>query len=215
MNATVFIPLSQLKQLRRQFYNMLYNDYIQHSESIHQQRKSNIIDHIEIIKKNNTTIKPNNTTYTWQHFEKLQTTHANNTFIELPVFVPEDTLDDTIKKIETYMHNGFKHFIIPTYGWLEFFKGKDVVLCAGDFCYCVNSFTYEVYNNNAVSYFTISGDMDSLDVTTRYYNGFIQFHKPKIYLVTRLHIPDAVYTFKHKQYCLQHYAHYDILINCQ
>jgi putative protease len=215
MKDSIFIPLSQLKQLRRQFYDMLYKDYIMHQESINQQRKSNIITHIEIIKKNNATIKQEGTTYTWQHFEKVQTTHINSTFIELPIFVPENTLDDTIRKIKHYMHNGFKHFIIPTYGWLEFFKGKDVVICAGDFCYCVNSFTYEVYKNNAVSYFTISGDMDSLEITTRYYNGFIQFQKPKIYLVTRLRIPDAVYTFKHKQYCPQHYAHYDVLSDCE
>ncbi|MEW6527601.1 MAG: U32 family peptidase [Spirochaetota bacterium] len=215
MKDSIFIPLSQLKQLRRQFYDMLYKDYIKHRESINQQRESTIIAHIETIKKNNATIKPENTTFIWQHFEKVQTTHVNSAFIELPVFVPENTLDDTITKIKHYMHNGFKHFIIPTYGWLEFFKGKDVVICAGDFCYCVNSFTYEVYKNNAVSYFTISGDMDSLDITTRYYNGFIQFHKPKIYLVTRLRIPDAVYTFKHKQYCPQHYAHYDVLSDCE
>ncbi|HXK65147.1 MAG TPA: hypothetical protein PK348_02660, partial [Spirochaetota bacterium] len=81
--------------------------------------------------------------------------------------------------------------------------------------YCFNSFTYEFYKNNSVSCFTISGDMDALDITTKYYNGYIQFKKPRIYLVTRLRIPDAVYTFKHKQFCPQHYANYDVLIDCE
>lgn len=216
MQDTIFIPLSQLKQLRRQFYEALYNDYAKNMELQHQQRKNDITAHIELITKNHTAKKQNNTSYAWIHFEQMQTAKINtNTFIELPIFVPEEALDDTIKQIEEYIHNGFRYFIIPTYGWLEYFKTSDAVLCAGDFCYCVNSFTYDLYKNNFVSYFTISGDMDNQNITTRFYNGHIRFQKPHIYLVTRLRIPDGVYTFKHRKFFPQHFSNYDVLIDCE
>jgi putative protease len=215
MHNNIFIPLSLLKQLRRQFYEALYNDYTKYQESIHQQRKKEITAHIALITKHHAATKPNDTTYTYVHSEQLHTVHINqNTFIELPIFVPEDALDDTIKKLETYMQKGFRHFIIPTYGWLEYFKSKDVVLCAGDFCYCVNSFTHDMYKKYSVSYFTISGDMNPQDITTRLYDGYIQFQKPRIYIVTRLRIPDAVYTFKQKHFCPQHFSNYDVLTDC-
>ncbi len=212
----IFIPLSQLKQLRRQFYETLYSDYNRHKEYTYQKRKNDITAHIFSIKKRNIATHTNSSPHTSIHLEKMHAIHTNtNAFIELPIFVPEDAIDDTIKKIDKCIHNGYKHFIIPTYGWLEYFKGKDVVLCAGDFCYCVNSFTYDMYKNHSVEYFTISEDMDSLNLTTREYKGYIKFQKSRIYVVTRLRIPDAVYMFKHKRLCPQHYLHYDVLIDCQ
>ncbi|MCX8123493.1 MAG: U32 family peptidase [Spirochaetes bacterium] len=211
----IFIPLSVVKQIRRDVYSKLYNDFKLYLQHNNQTRKSKIAAYIKSIQEDNSAIVPTVKTHHYIEFENIQHSQINaETFIELPVFVPQNALDDTIQKIDMLIANGHTRFIIPTYGWLEYFKNKNAIVCAGDYCYIVNSYTYQAFKHHGISYFTVSEDLQNSAFSILNYKEYIKFKTPRRYMITRLCMPDAILEHKGKKFCVQHYKYYDILTDC-
>lgn len=210
----IFIPLSVLKQIRRTLFSMLYNDFTLYLQQQNQKRKHIITEHIKTIQKRNTGTIDNTKIFDYIEYENVTNYEITNTFVELPVFVPEDVLDEVIQKIDVLIEKGYNRFIIPSYGWLEYFKNRNAIICAGDYCYTVNSLTYEVYKHYGISHFTVSKDMRNLKLSTQNYNEYIEFKTPQRYMITRLTLPEDIYEHKGKKFCIRHYKYYDVVTDC-
>ncbi len=207
----IFIPLSVLKQIRRELFSMLYKDFTLYHKQHNQKRKRIIAEHIKSIQNRNTVTLDNTKTLDYVEFENFTNYEITNTFVELPIFVPENALNEIIQKIDALIENGCKSFIIPSYGWLDYFKNKNAIICAGDYCYTVNSLTYEVYKHYGISHFTVSKDMRNLKLSTQNYSEYREFQTPQRYMITRLAPPENVYEHKGKKYCTRHYKYYNVI----
>lgn len=216
-NNSIFIPLSLLKELRRQFYRKLLEDYRNFTHIQNLNKKINIIKHLTTTAKRlkKTTTPFSDSSYKRIHIEKIHLVPFNtNYFIELPLFVSETALPYTVQEIDTLIKQGYDKFIVPTYGWIEYFKEKHVLLCAGEFFYCVNTFSYKVLKRFGISYFVISPDIKANELSTKDYEGYLPLPQQKIYLATRLHIPKEIYQYKNKKFCVEHFKEYSILSDC-
>ncbi|MGQ9842550.1 MAG: DUF3656 domain-containing U32 family peptidase [Spirochaetota bacterium] len=216
-NNSNFIPLSLLKEVRRQFYCKLLEDYRTYTHIQNLNTKIKILKHLSTLTKrfNKTTITCGDSSYKRIHIEKLHSVPFNNNyFIELPLFVSETALSHTMQEIDTLIKQGYDKFIVPTYGWVEYFKEKNVLLCAGEIFYCVNTFSYEVVKRFGIPYFVISPDMNHKTIHMKEYEGYLPLPQNKIYLATRLHIPKEMYQYKNKKFCVEHFKEYAILTDC-
>ncbi|RPI90308.1 MAG: hypothetical protein EHM32_11690 [Spirochaetales bacterium] len=133
--------------------------------------------------------------------------------ILLPLFVSDKRLPGMHDAIAGLIAGGNRRFMIPTYGWIEFFSRYDgVELFGGPFLYAVNTLAYAEIVSKGVSYFTVSPDMYNERVVTISYRGHLlprAFRKE--FMATRLRLPDTCYRGEKATIRVAHYAEYDVV----
>lgn len=220
----LFVPLSELKKIRREIYCNIYKEYRRLQMEYDAERKKRILQELKEIEEKNRIIgnlyfKYDNmddgspAEFIITELEDMSSGTCKDNVILLPLFVSEGMLEQTFQIIESLVSEGHKRFMLPAYGWLEFFKRwSDVLLFAGPMLYMVNSFAYDFLQKAGIKYFAVSMDMEREKIATTGYRGYIRLLSyRKDLMASRLRLPEKCYKFKDDMLNVRHYREYDVV----
>ncbi len=222
----IFVHIGALKAVRRDFFKRMYERW--EALRVHRDaaRKTAILNEIETIRDASSTDERLYLEYADMErgeradfrvieFESIDAAAPPrpDEVILLPLFVSEGGLPAICKTIDGLVSRGCRRFMIPTYGWIEYFKRFDgIELFGGPFLYMVNSLAYAAITGNGVRYFTVSPDMHNERIATLSYRGrLVPRTFRREFMATRLRLPEDCYRGAKALLRVAHHAEYDIV----
>ncbi len=224
----IFIPLSALKRIRRQAYHELMEEHELRVASRNKARKERILAELGDIRaaaartgSENIFFVPagrddavGDGCFAVAELEDLESAEGigPETVIRIPLFVPEGSLPDVQARIISLIGQGYRRFMVPTYGWAGFFGSRPgVTLFGGPLLYMVNSFSYSLMRSTGVEYFTVSEDMASQAPTVAYRGYIAPRAFPKELMATRLRLPEETYRMNGRTLRVRRFRDYDVI----
>lgn len=223
----VFIPLGEIKKIRREAYRRMYEAYTRAVLEKNLQRRNMILERLRHIQAESSSADIKSLAYEGADYaaetadyiamdmEDMADLSAlrRDTVIALPLFVSEGMLPRIEERLRRLYDAGFRRFMVPAGGWLRFFCDcDDVELFAGPMLYAANSFARELLRAQGVAHFVISGDMDDERVTGAGFNGRIrQLGARRDLMATRLRLPETCYRAKKRTLMVRRYEEYDVV----
>ncbi len=225
LESGIFLQLGVLKAIRRDFFGRAYEGWRQMIDRRDAARKETIIRSIESTQNASRTDERLYFEYANLEsgepcdfriieFESMDAAAQPRPeeVVLLPLFVSEERLPGMHDAIAGLIAGGNRRFMIPTYGWIEFFSRYDgVELFGGPFLYAANSMAYARIVSKGVRNFTVSPDMHNERVVTIRYRGHLlprAFRKEL--MATRLRLPDTCYRGAKSTIRIARYAEYDV-----
>ncbi|HSV96305.1 MAG TPA: U32 family peptidase [Spirochaetota bacterium] len=222
----IFVRLGALKALRRELYELLYAHYEAGRDRRDAERKTAILAEMASIRDSSTADERLYLEYADLEsgepadfriieFESIGAAMrpCPEEVILLPLFVSGERLAGMHGEIAGLVAAGHRRFMIPTYGWIEFFSRYDELeLFGGPFLYAVNSMAYAEIVSRGVRHFSVSPDMHNERIVTISYRGHLlprTFRKEL--MATRLRLPDTCYRGAKATIRVARFAEYDVV----
>jgi hypothetical protein len=130
--------------------------------------------------------------------------------VRVPLFVPEASLDDVKSRLRALIGEGFSRFMLPTYGWIDFFREyADIELFGGPMLYMVNSFAWRFMMSRGLKGFSVSPDMASKASTVSYRGYITPQGFPQELMATRLRLPGGTFRVGKMKLRVRRFRDYD------
>lgn len=222
----IFVRLGALKALRRELYELLYAHYEAGRDRRDAERKTAILAEMASIRDSSTADErlyleyadletDERADFRVIDFESVapSTSPRARDVVLLPLFVSEGRLPMVREAVASLVSRGFRTYMIPTYGWIDFLRGfRDVEIFGGPYLYMVNSFSYAAMTRAGVGRFVVSPDMGGERVVTRACRGHLEVRSYRRELMaTRLRLPEECYRGAGTAVRVLHRDEYDVV----
>ncbi|MBF0099777.1 MAG: U32 family peptidase [Desulfobacterales bacterium] len=198
------VPIRELNQIRRDFFEKLNRFRLDYQIQKHEMRRSEIHHEFENIKEHYATdinfiqkypVIPYEDWITNKHLYD----NAESLWIELPLFVSESNLSTVLNALDSLIKDQRIRLVCHSFGWIDYLQtylSKERIV-SGGYVYCLNRFTYQFLNNH-VSTILLSSDFDPLELNSlRYFQHIgIAEENGLRFFITRQDLPLHTYKFK-------------------
>lgn len=237
IEENLFCPVSELKRVRRTFYQDLFSYYIQKGESERRNRFAKIMRKKKsILKKHQReenkpeffvysdlqtpedSKKIDYTVYRLEVGEIPDVLPSRNVMILPPLFLSEALVVSAGEWIDSLVSKGYTCFMIPTYGWLTLMERyQSLELAAGPFFYMVNPFAADYLEKRGIHRFVLSPDIRPEDASPldMFYNRLVPLFIQKEMFVTRLRVKEGEYFLKKTSFRPKYYREYTVVEECE
>ncbi|MFA6471163.1 MAG: DUF3656 domain-containing protein [Candidatus Latescibacterota bacterium] len=236
IEENLFCPVSELKRVRRTFYQEFHSYWIENEELEKRNRFARIMKEKLLATKKHMGRKekryftysalpgqtvskePEYTVYRLEVGEIPNVRPSPTVMILPPLFLSEALVVSAGEWIDTLVSKGYTCFMLPTYGWLPLMERyRSLDLAAGTFFYMVNPFAVEYFEKCGIRQFVLSPDIrpDDASPLDMFDNRLFPRSLPKEMFVTRLRVNEGEYFHKNTAFKPKYHREYTVIEECK
>ncbi|OGS37039.1 MAG: hypothetical protein A2293_07940 [Elusimicrobia bacterium RIFOXYB2_FULL_49_7] len=223
---TLFVPLSALKQTRRDFYDALAQEVEAMQEERNRTRQKAVMeDMADIRKRYDKKGKPGEFLYRreWNETDEDPSIVITDlrlsgplppkeTLLLLPLFISEAQLVAWKERIQDLHQNGFRRFMAQSLGTLKLLSDfSNLSVYTGSYLYASNIFAFDLIRSFSVKGVALPADIaDGMLLPLPTFKGTIRIKDwPMEMFMTRLRLPDRAYKTKDGFFRVDRFEEYD------
>ena len=233
VDADLFSPIGELKNVRRTFYQDFHAWFAVREIKARAIRKNMIAREREEIAGRELAVEslrtfvysdalislqegrePDFTAYPVELEGAPEAEPSERTILILPHFVSERAVASWRERLRALVQQGYARFLAPTFGWLslrEELPGAEFI--AGPYFYAVNSNAVDFLGRYGVRSFVLSPDIKTEDAepVSGFGGRLVSLNAPREMFITRLRAPEGEYRMKDTVFRPRHFREYTVV----